>query len=178
MAERKIRTRTGRDNYLVTSEREVLTLEKINAERINSVEKRLAQLDDKIERILVIISKKNGTDWRAIGLVVTVVALIGGLLGQQIGYNTMTIHDHKILDGHFVAMQKHAKADAKEEGRDEFLKVQIAHLQQGIIALDDRLQLEAKLQNDTLKETIRALDEKLQIEFGRNSGSRSLSSQG
>ena len=70
---------------------EDLKLEKINAERITALEQRVDQkldsIHDKIDRFIENVNKSKGKDsfdWKAVGLVLTFLALAFGLVENQI----------------------------------------------------------------------------------------------
>ncbi len=110
-----------------------LQLEKINAQRITSLEDRLersvSHLDSKIDKVLDIVSSKsNGSNGN--GYVVKSVSVVFAILlpflglGSTLGYhlymNTMDrISTHELLEAHPEALKNNAGTRARMEGMSE-----------------------------------------------------------
>jgi len=96
----------------------VLTLEKLNADRIT-------RLEAKVDRILEFVSnKKNGGDWRMITVIVAVVIAASGLLGQNIVFlaeqmsaEKVVSADHRNSHGHTGLLVVKKQVESLEDTR-------------------------------------------------------------
>ena len=169
--------------------------------RIDHLELKMEQgfsnLNEKIERVLENLGRRktdcdgkhksqSNVDWRVGMAVIAVIGMVGGLLGQNIVFLSNQADKHDRLEGHSVALQKHADSSSRitslehsyEQVRndigteisalDRLVQEQLKTVSVQLHDVDKNLQREINIINDTFDEKIRALDDKLQIEFGKN----------